>query len=252
MMRITETVKQLIIINVIFFICSQLVGKPAYDLLSLHFPLNPQFKFWQPFTYMFMHDQFSFKHILFNMLGLWMFGTNLEDLWGAKKFLFFYISCGLGAALLHVGINYITFHQAIDVLLDNGYTKTEIFSYLNKGQYNPAWLELLTPNQFTGFAGAFVSPMLGASGALYGIFIAYGILFPEREMMLFLIPIPIKVKYFISVMVLSDLYLGFRGSSFFGGHSDGVAHFAHLGGALIGFIMMWYWKKNENNSRRWN
>ena len=251
-MRITEAVKQLIIINVLFYIGSQFVGAPAYEALSLYFPLNPHFKAWQPVTYMFMHDQGSIKHLLFNMLGLFMFGTSLEEIWGTKKFLFFYFSCGLGAALLHIGINYITFYHGMNILLENGYTKADIFAYLNQGMANPQWCELLTSGQIMGFGGAYVSPMLGASGALYGIFIAYAFLFPNREMFLFLLPIPIKVKYFVSAMVMIDLYLGFRGSSIFGGQSDGVAHFAHLGGALIGYIMMWYWKKNEFNSNRWN
>jgi len=250
MMRITDTVKQLLIINVLFFIGSYLVGDTATDVLALHFPLSKQFKAWQFITYMFMHG--GIMHILFNMFALYSFGSLLEQMWGSKKFIFFYLSCGIGAALLHVGINYYTFNHAINILTENGYARDQVIGLLSKGQYNPAWQELLTPSQFTDFVGGYVSPMLGASGAIYGIIVAFAFMFPEIPLMLMFVPIPIKAKYFVPGLLLMDLFLGLKGQSIFGFGDDGIAHFAHLGGALIGFIMMWYWKKNENNSRRWN
>jgi len=252
MMQITETVKQLIIINIIFFVGSLIVGPAADDILALHYPANTDFKVWQPITYMFMHSQVNFRHILFNMLGLFMFGTTLEQLWGARKFLFFYISCGVGAALLHLLINYLTISYGVGILDEAGFAKSTVLSLLHEGKYNPAWEEILTPSQFSGVIQAYVTPMLGASGALYGIFAAYAFLFPDREMGMLFLPITIKVKYFVGVMILSDLYLGFKGTPIFGSGGDGIAHFAHLGGALIGYIMMWYWNKNQFDNKRWN
>ena len=252
MMRITDTVKHLLIINVIFYVGCVIIGKGAYELFSLYFPLSPQFKFWQPVTYMFMHDATSIRHLFSNMLLLFFVGPALEDIWGSKKFIFFYFSCGLGAALLHLGIEYISFYNGLATLVDAGFAKADVLKLLAEGKYMPGWEEYLTPMQFSNFMQAYLVPMLGASGAVYGLLIAYAFLFPNREIFLFLIPIPIKVKYVVGVTILSDLYLGFRGTSLFGGNSDGIAHFAHIGGALIGFIMMWYWKKNEHNNRRWN
>src|SRR5690554_291709 len=130
MMRITETVKQLIIINVIFFIGSQFVPQ-AQAYLPMYFFENPLFKFWQPLTSMFMHG--GLMHILFNMFALFMFGSTLEQFWGAKKFLFFYISCGLGAALVHQGVNYLEFQSAYNILLENGLTSSEISILLEEG-----------------------------------------------------------------------------------------------------------------------
>lgn len=249
MMRITETVKQLIIINIIFFVGTMIVGEPAFKTLSLYFIENPEFKFWQIITHMFMHADVG--HIFFNMFGVFMFGTALEELWGPKKFLFFYISCGLGAALLHIGVNYFSWYQGMGILLDNGFIKSEIVQTLSQGKYDTRWGDYLTPAQQSNFIGAYISPSVGASGALYGIFAAYAFLFPNREMFMMFIPIPIKVKYFVGGIIAIDLYLGIKGQAIFG-TSDGIAHFAHLGGALVGFLMMWYWKKNQFNNKRWN
>ena len=118
MRNVTETVKQLIIINVLFFIGTLIVGDPAYKMLAMFFPENKDFQLWQPITHMFMHG--GYMHIFFNMFALYSFGSALESFWGSKKFLFFYISCGLGAALLHTGINYYYFNDAISTLVSNG------------------------------------------------------------------------------------------------------------------------------------
>jgi membrane associated rhomboid family serine protease len=250
MMRITETVKHLLILNIIFFIGSMVVGDPAVKLLALHFPANPDFKVWQIVTHMFMHG--SVMHIFFNMFALFSFGGLLEQMWGPKKFIFFYISCGLGAAALHIGVNYYYYHQAMQVLADNGYAKDTVLNLLSQGQYNPKWEEVLTPVQLQNFISGYVSPMLGASGAIYGLLVAFAFMFPNAELMLMFIPIPIKAKYFVPALLAYDMFSGLRGQSVFGGGSDGIAHFAHIGGAVLGFIMMWYWKKNQYNSNRWN
>lgn len=251
MMRITDTVKHLIIINIIFYVGCLIIGEGAFRLFSMHLPLNPDFKFWQPLTYMFMHSPFTIKHILFNMFGLWMFGSALEDMWGSKKFLFFYISCGLGAVALHIGIDYYLFSKAMAIIESAGISGEQVLNALNTKNLD-VFQGKITQAEFDMIAGRYYGTMLGASGAIYGIMVAYAFLFPDREMLLFLLPIPIKVKYFVSFIIITDLFLGFKGLSIFAQNTGGVAHFAHIGGALIGYIMMWYWKKNEFNNRRWN
>ena len=248
MRNVTETVKQLIIINILFFIGTQLVSGPAYQYLALFFPENRDFMPWQPITYMFMHG--GFMHILFNMFALYSFGSALEQFWGGKKFLFFYISCGLGSALVHTGVNYFHFQEGIDALISNGFSKSEILQLLNEGKIDTRWQELLTVTQFQNFTSAYLGTAVGASGAIYGIIVAFAFMFPNAELGLMFIPIPIKAKYFVPGLVLIDLYLGISGKSIFGG--GGIAHFAHVGGALFGFLIMWYWKKNQFNSNRWN
>lgn len=251
-MNITPTVKQLLIINVLFYIGSMFVGEPAYRLLSMYFFENPNFHFWQILTHMFMHAPLpNIMHIAFNMFALYSFGSALEHFWGGRKFVFFYISCGLGAALLHTGVNYYFFENGINTLMENGYQKVEILKILSEGKFDTKWQELLTPSDFQAFMGAYLGNVVGASGAIYGLLVAFAFMFPNAELALMFIPIPIKAKYFVPGLLLLDLYLGVSGGSLFGG-SSGIAHFAHLGGALIGYLMMWYWKKNQFNNHRWN
>ena len=252
MMNITPTVKQLLIINVLFYIGSMIVGEPAYRLLSMYFFENPDFHFWQIFTHMFMHAPLpNIMHIAFNMFALYSFGSALEHFWGGKKFVFFYISCGLGAALLHTGVNYYFFENGLSTLLANGYSKVEILKTLSEGKFDTRWQEVLTASDFQAFMGAYLGNVVGASGAIYGLLVAFAFMFPNAELALMFIPIPIKAKYFVPGLLLIDLYLGVSGGSLFGG-SSGIAHFAHLGGAIVGFLMMWYWKKTQFNSNRWN
>lgn len=249
MINITPVVKQLLIINVIFFIGSQIVANgAAYDYLSLYFFENPKFEFWQPITHMFMHG--GIMHIAFNMFALYSFGSNLEYIWGGKKFLFFYISCGLGAAALHSGVNYLEFNHYYDILINGGLSKSEIYAFLNSGtvSYNT---QLIEKSDLQGIMSAFNTPAVGASGAVYGLLVAFAFMFPNAELMMMFIPVPIKAKYFVPGILAVDLFLGVTGKSIFGGGS-GIAHFAHIGGAIIGFAMMWYWKKNQFNDRRWN
>lgn len=251
-MNITPTVKQLLIINVLFYIGSMIVGEPAYKLLSMYFFESPDFHFWQIFTHMFMHAPLpNIMHIAFNMFALYSFGSALEHFWGGKKFVFFYISCGLGAALLHTGVNYYFFENGINLLVENGYQKVEILKILSEGKFDTKWQELLTPSDFQAFMGAYLGNVVGASGAIYGLLVAFAFMFPNAELALMFIPIPIKAKYFVPGLLLIDLYLGVSGGSLFGG-SSGIAHFAHLGGALVGYLMMWYWKKNQFDNHRWN
>ncbi|MFV5684409.1 rhomboid family intramembrane serine protease [Flavobacterium sp. GB2R13] len=248
MRNVTETVKQLIIINILFFVGTLALGDPAYKMLSMYFPENPNFQVWQPISHMFMHG--GFMHIFFNMFALYSFGSALESIWGSKKFLFFYISCGLGAALLHTGINYYYYQDGLNVLMEQGFSKTEILAVLN-GKGNDQIVPLLNSPSFQNFVSAYFGTVVGASGAIYGVIVAFAFMFPNAELALMFIPVPIKAKYFVPGLVLVDLYLGVSGKSIFGG-GGGVAHFAHVGGALFGFLIMWYWKKNQFNKNRWN
>lgn len=253
MMRMTDTVKQLLIINIIFYIGSNYVGDMAYQLFSLYYPENPSFRYWQPLTSMFMHAKIpNFMHILFNMFALYSFGSALEHFWGSKKFLFFYISCGLGASFLYLGFNYYQYHHALEMLQEANVSQDVINAILKEGRYSNALLEIIPLSELEGMYHAYNTPAVGASGAIYGLLIAFAFMFPNAELMMMFIPIPIKAKYFVPGLLMLDLVLGFKGSSIFGSGGTGIAHFAHLGGALTGFIMMWYWKKNSFNKNRWD
>jgi len=249
MMNMTPVVKQLLIINIIFFIGSQLVPV-SYDYLAMFFPENPNFGVWQPITHMFMHG--GIMHIAFNMIAMVSFGSALEHFWGGKKFLFFYISCGLGSALLHTAVNYYSFQDTMNVLITNGYQKADIIKLLSEGKIDTRWQDLVSVSQFNGFTSAYIGTVVGASGAIYGLLTAFAFMFPNAELALMFIPVPIKAKYFVPGILAVDLFLGFKGSSIFGGGGTGIAHFAHIGGALTGFLMMLYWKKNQFNKNRWN
>lgn len=249
MRNITETVKQLIIVNFLFFAGTLIIGDPIYKVLALYFPENPNFQVWQPLTHMFMHG--GFMHIFFNMFALYSFGSALEQMWGSKKFLFFYISCGLGAALIHTGVNYYFFNEGLNSLIANGFQKQEILQILNEGKIDTRWQEFVSASQFSNFISAYAGTAVGASGAIYGTMVAFAFLFPNAELAMMFIPIPIKAKYFVPGILLLDLYSGIVGKSVLGGGS-GIGHFAHIGGALFGFLMMWYWKKNQFNKNRWN
>lgn len=246
MNRITETVKHLLIVNVIFYIGSQIVGGQAYEWLALYFPKNEHFHFWQFLSHMFMHDPGSITHILFNMLALWMFGSPLEMTLGKNRFIFFYFSAGLGAAAIHTLVNYVEFNSLYNTVLQAGYSEADIVELLQRGRYIP---DLNVPvDTLRDLVNVYTTPAVGASGALYGVLVAFGMLFPNTALFLMFIPIPIKAKYFIPGLILMDLYAGFTGNSIFG---SGIAHFAHIGGALFGFLMMWYWKRNSFNDKRW-
>ncbi len=251
-MQLTPTVKQLLIINILVYIGSQVVGAEAYRLLSLFYFESPNFKIWQPVTHMFMHAQFpNITHILFNMFALVSFGSALEHFWGGKKFLFFYISCGLGAAALQMAFNYFSVQQGLDLLVAHGFSPSESYALL-QGQSTTKSLDGLDMSVLVDAAGAYNGPMVGASGAIYGLLVAFAFMFPNAELALLFIPVPIKAKYFVPGIIAIDLFLGFKGNSIFGSGGTGIAHFAHVGGALIGFLMMWYWKKNQFHGNRWN
>ena len=235
MRSIPETIKQLIIINVIFYFGSQFLGDLSYDILALHYFENDKFLISQLLTHMFMHG--SPSHILFNMFGLWMFGSPLEQMWGRQKFLFFYFSAGLGAAALQMLVYNINVQTLYDVIELNNLSLSDpgmLLNYMSQNDYNQA-------------ISSFNSVMVGASGAIYGVLVAFAFSFPNSKLMLLFPPIPIKAKYFVPLLFLMDLFFGLSSFSI-----GSIAHFAHIGGALIGLVMVLYWKKNQFNSNRWD
>ncbi|MFQ3181279.1 MAG: membrane associated rhomboid family serine protease [Polaribacter sp.] len=231
MNKLTDGIKHLIIINVILFVAPQLLQLDLTNILALHFPKNEHFGIWQYVTHMFMHG--SISHILFNMYGLWAFGSPLEQMWGRKKFLFFYFSAGLGAGLIYTLVNYYQFNVALETLVSSGISQSEIFELMNPTKMYQN-VDLQTMNQL------YNTPAVGASGAIYGVLAAFGLYFKDAKLALIFVPIPIAAKYFIPVMILGDLFFGMTKYSV-----GNIAHFAHIGGALIGFIIAYFWKKNE-------
>jgi membrane associated rhomboid family serine protease len=246
---ITDAVKHLLIINVLMFIGTMAInnGETFRALFSLFFPENPMFQPWQVLTHMFMHG--DVMHILFNMFALWMFGTAVEQIFGWKKFLIFYLLSGFGAATIQIAFSYFQYNSGLTSLMEAGFSQTEILSYLVKGEYALVWKSVLGEG-VADFAGAYIIPMVGASGAIMGVLVAFGMLFPESKLMLIFLPIPIKAKYFIPGIIILDIISAITGQSFFS--PSNTAYMAHVGGALTGFLLMYFWKKNEKDKYRWN
>ncbi len=243
--RLTETVKHLIILNALFFAASSLLGLDLNNFLALYFPENENFGIWQFVSHMFMHG--GFMHILFNMYALWAFGSPLEQMWGRNKFIFFYFSAGLGAGLIYTAVNYFQFNSIHNDLINIGLRTSDIQSLLTSGKYNSDILSQIPEQKLMEIYQIYNTPAVGASGAIYGVLVAFGMTFPNAKLALIFLPVPISAKYFIPVLIALDLFSGVTGFSIFGG---GIAHFAHVGGAIIGFIIMWYWKTNQ--FKRWD
>ncbi len=265
-MNVTPTVKQLLIINIIFFLGSMLVPQTQV-YLALYSPQSEHFRIWQPVTHMFMHG--NFMHIFFNMFALYSFGSTLEHFWGTHKFLFFYFSCGIGAALMQMGVNYYELQHILEGAADLNLSSETLNQILNatvsdQMNYRPDLFEsevrpilehagklnILTTDSFNALFNAARScqvPMVGASGAIYGLLVAFAFMFPHAELAIMFIPIPVKAKYFVPGLIAVDFFLGVSS-----GGEGGVAHFAHIGGAIVGFLMMWYWKKNQFDKHRWD
>lgn len=214
--------KNLIIINFIVFLAMSLfpaIYQGMMQYCALHYFLAPNFNAIQLVTYMFIHG--GFWHILFNMWALFMFGIVLERTLGSKRFILFYMVCGIGAGL----IQEIVWWFSVDNML---YGMLADVNHLSVGQ-----IKAMLPDIPAANYNIFTT--VGASGAIYGVLLAFGMLFPNQPMYLFIIPIPIKAKWMMMVYIFIELLLGLN-------TSDGVAHFAHLGGMLFGFLMIMYWK----------
>ncbi len=251
MAKLTETVKHLIIINVLFFVATYVLKSRGVDLeqyFALFFIENPLFQPWQFVTTMFMHA--NVNHILFNMLALWMFGSPLEEMWGRNKFLFFYFSAGIGASLIYTLANYLQFQPTFNALLSGGLQESEIFKILSTGQYDTSILEFVSAESLTSLYQTFNTPAVGASGAIMGLLVGFGMLFPNSELMLLFFPVPVKAKYFIPVLIGLDVFSGLTGVSVFS--PGNTAYWAHIGGALIGLLIMLYWKRTQFDKNRWN
>ncbi|MGB0166108.1 MAG: rhomboid family intramembrane serine protease [Luteibaculum sp.] len=237
-------VVNLLIINIIGFVAAWVFGKSGggYHLntiLGLYIPSSDQFKPYQLLTHMFMHG--NLMHIFFNMYALFLFGTVLERVWGAKRFLIFYLVCGFGAALLHLGVSYWEAEAARSALMDFGYSSSELAEMLSTGQVNRDLPPEIMEKART-FYGANNYPTVGASGAVFGLLLGYGMLFPNSELFLLFIPFPIKAKYFVIGYGLIELFAGFARSP-----GDNVAHFAHIGGMIFGFILIKIWQQDRDN-----
>ncbi|TBN04712.1 rhomboid family intramembrane serine protease [Hyunsoonleella flava] len=247
MMRITDTVKHLIIINVIMFVGTIAIGNDLFsNWFTMYFPKNPAFQPWQIVTHMFMHG--GLMHLALNMFGLWMFGSPVEQALGSKRFLFIYFSAGLGALALQLGEYYFRFLPTFNELVTSGYTESELIKSLSSG-VPPTGVSRVQFEQLEDIFQIFNTGMVGASGCLMGIIAAFGIMNPNAELMLIFLPIPVKAKYFIPGILILETFLGLSGQSIFGGVN--IAHFAHVGGAITGAIIMWYWKKTQFNRNRW-
>lgn len=233
--HIPPIVKNLLIINVLFFAATYVMQSKGIELatyLGAYYFDAPNFKIWQPITYMFMHG--GFTHILFNMFALYMFGGILETRWGAKRFIKFYLITGLGALALQWGVQAFEVYQITGSAINGGNIPLES---LGKGMFNPAQF---TEIQASTLHGIYFSPMVGASGAIFGLLVAFGMLYPNTELYIMFIPVPVKAKYIIPIYIVVELFLGV--ASFQG---DSVAHYAHLGGALLGFILVKLWKDKD-------
>ena len=254
--RITETVKVLLITNILFYLGSNFLAQGTYQLFSLHYFDNPNFGIWQLFTHMFMHSPITqpggIMHIFINMFMLYMFGSHLENSIGKQKFIFLYLSAGLGAAGLQLLYHYYNFQTGYQTYLAAGASPKEIEEVIKMAVETGRFYVIngVSTDVTNAMLGSYMTTMVGASGAVFGVLAAFAVLFPNLPLYLFFIPIPIKAKYLIGAYFLIDLYSGISGNNVIG--PSNVAHWAHVGGAVIGFIMMWYWKKNSFNKNRWD
>ena len=221
--------KNILIINILLFAATWFFEKQGIDLtnlLGLHYFAAPAFKPYQLVTYMFMHGEFL--HIFFNMYAVFMFGSVLENYWGPKRFLAYYIFTGLGAAAIQLLVYYI---QLMPMMEQTNALLAQTKDYFLQTQIIEQRNEYLNRPEFV---------VVGASGSLFGLLLAFGMLFPNAELMLMFIPIPIKAKYFVAGYGLIELFFGIRNSV-----GDNVAHFAHIGGMLFGFILLMIWKAKK-------
>ncbi|MBL4670108.1 MAG: rhomboid family intramembrane serine protease [Flavobacteriales bacterium] len=235
--NLPPVVKKLLIINGLFFVATLLLKNQGIDLadyLGLHYWKSEGFQPYQLVTYMFMHG--GFTHVLFNMFAVYMFGRVLEGVWGQKRFLIFYMVTGIGAGLIQMLVAHIRLMPLMADLPpeDINMIMTEGYDLLQSGRN---WVGV------GGTINGLINGVtVGASGAVFGILLAFGMLLPNTELMLLFPPIPIKAKWFVLGYGAIELYSGFANNP-----NDNVAHFAHLGGMLFGFIMIQYWKKDRGN-----
>lgn len=231
------TVRNLVIVTAAVFLAGHLLGAQFDRWLALWFPTHPFFAPWQVLTSVFMHG--SVAHILFNMIGLVSFGSLLEQRWGGRRFLIFYLVCGTGAALTHMLAQAVEFQLHWRTLVEAGVPERAIESMLQLRMPIPGLPPDLAETAVELYR-VYIGRMVGASGAIYGVLVAFAILYPHVRLTLLFLPIPIEARFFIPGLLVIDLLSGVTGFSIFGG---GIAHFAHIGGALIGFLFMLVWRR---------
>jgi len=225
--ELPEIIKNLLIINGLLFLATislESYGIDLTQLLGLHQFQSEDFMPHQLITHFFMHGNFT--HLFFNMFALWMFGKILENVWGAKRFLIYYMITALGAAALHLAVSQYQIYELSNEV-------PNLIELAKKGLYNPSIENSLRLTQLV------TTPTVGASGAVFGILLAFGMLFPNTLLYIYF-AIPIKAKYFVMIYGALELYLGLSNNP-----ADNVAHFAHLGGMLFGFLLLKYWQKNH-------
>ena len=213
MSNVPAAVKNIIIINVLVYLMTSLKGNFMYENFALFYPTSPFFHWWQPLTHMFMHG--GFWHIFFNMYTLFIFGSVLERVWGTKKFLIYYFITGLGAAAVHTGVEWIQMTHWMSQAAEGSIAAQASIHALK------------------------MTPTVGASGAIYGLLMGYAMLYPDAIMSLIFPPISMKAKWFVLIFAAIELFTGVTGTG------GGIAHFAHLGGLIFGFILLMYWKKTR-------
>lgn len=256
-------IKYLLIINVVVWLAQvalqNMYGFSLSDFLGLRYWGSEHFRPHQFITHLFLHDESNFLHVFSNMFALWMFGSTLENRWGPKRFLNFYLICGLGAAFCHEAVLTYENMQLTNLAqqfydqptLDNFRVIVSKYNLDQMQSYVEAWSQLPPDSdqmvwQARHFVSVFVEqyrnvPTVGASGAVFGVLLAFGYLYPNQYLFIIPIPFPIKVKYFIGGYILWELYVGFKNQA-----GDNVAHFAHLGGALFAFILLKIWRERSS------
>ena len=231
-------VKHLLIVNGLFFLATisfeTAFGLNLIKMLGLHLPGSPDFEPYQLVTHMFMHANFS--HIFFNMFALWMFGTAIENLMGPRRFLSYYLITGFGAAFLHLGVTWIEAQSLRAELIAGGYTPSELAAYIESGRYQI--MHGVSERTIISFLSKYYIPTVGASGAVFGILLAFGMFFPNSMIYVFF-AIPVRAKYFVMFYGAMELIFGITNQ---GGN---VAHFAHLGGMIFGFLLIRYWRRKR-------
>jgi len=228
--NLSPVVKNILILNIICFV-GTIIFPAADRLLGVYYPDSPFFEVWQPITYMFMHGGFS--HLFFNMFALVMFGPIIERMFGSKRFLNYYIITALGALVLQYGV------QAIEVYQIFGSPFAAEVINLNLAANTISSNLPFTGDQLSTLGSIYGTPMVGASGAIFGLLLAFAYFYPNMPLYFMFIPVPIKAKYFVGGYILIEIYLGFNNSG------SSIAHLAHVGGALFGYLMikMWGYKK---------
>lgn len=231
--QLPPVTKNILIINLLIWVALQLfpasTKESFINICALHYPLSENFNLAQIFTYMFVQEEFF--HLFFNMFALFMFGNIIERTIGSRRFLFYYISCGIGAALIQLGVFAFMLHNAVGNL-PAGITINDILAH-----HVPAWMAQSHPDVFIVW-NLINTPVIGASGAIFGILLAFGYMFPKAPLYLFFIPVPIQARWVVLGYGAIELLQSFNNNP-----GDNVAHMAHLGGMIIGFLILLYWKK---------